>query len=428
MKKACFWAATSVLSMAITLNVHAADSGYYNPPYPRLMGMNIGAKNYNDTAYQRSLSRLNIAILGFYPGWMPNYSYKGYTGIRAVVKELKDRNPQLLVGQYTVLNDAQTASNPKYAAEADKARELDKQNWWLRKADGSRVQWTNSFDTYDVNITPFTRPDSKGRQWPEWLAERDYKKYFRPVPEFDIWYLDNVFENSRISQADWDNKGKDIDSNDPRMIAAYRAGQVAEWRQARQLDPGILLMGNTDHDVSMPEYKDRLNGAFLEALIGKSWSIEKLKGWEAMMQRYHSAIRNTMRPKLVGFNVWGDSNDYKLFRYGYTSCLMDNGYFSFTDKAKGYSSVPWFDEYNVKLGKPLQGPQVSPWQHGVYRRDFANGIALVNPTWHEVTVKLGSCFTRIDGKQDHETNNGKPANAITIHAKDGIVLRRAGQC
>ena len=37
--------------------------------YPKLMGMNIGAKNYHEPAYQDALSRLDFVVLGVYPGW-----------------------------------------------------------------------------------------------------------------------------------------------------------------------------------------------------------------------------------------------------------------------------------------------------------------------------------------------------------------------
>jgi hypothetical protein len=40
--------------------------------FPRLMGMNIGAKNYDDADYQKELSRLDVVILGFYKGWRPS--------------------------------------------------------------------------------------------------------------------------------------------------------------------------------------------------------------------------------------------------------------------------------------------------------------------------------------------------------------------
>ena len=73
-----------------------------NLPFPRLMGMNIGAKNYDDPAYQSQLARLDVVILGFYKGWKPGY------GMAKVVRNLKELSGgKILVGQYTILNECE---------------------------------------------------------------------------------------------------------------------------------------------------------------------------------------------------------------------------------------------------------------------------------------------------------------------------------
>ncbi len=68
---------------------------------------------------------------------------------------------------------------------------------------------------------------------------------------------------------------------------------------------------------------------------------------------------------------------------------------------------------------------------GVFRRDFENGIALVNPTIAPVTLpqpdvagNLARTGVRhISGLQDPVTNNGAPVTTgITLPAADGIVL------
>ena len=146
-----------------------------------------------------------------------------------------------------------------------------------------------------------------------------------------------------------------------------------------------------------------------------------------MMDRYRKTIGALKDPSsgLVGFNVWGNTSDYRFFRYAYASCLMSNGYFSFTDAAAGYSSVPWFDEYGCKLGTAGNEPPVGPWQKGVWRRDFQYGIVLVNPATSAVTVTVEAGFKRLKGTQDPAVNDGAPvANVISVPAKDGIILRR----
>ena len=116
-------------------------------------------------------------------------------------------------------------------------------------------------------------PDSAGRRWPQWLAERNYTAFWREVPEFDIVYLDNVMVRSRV-KADWNFDGKDDDAGDPDINAAHRAGHLAYWRRMRELLPTAFLIGNTDGDLADPDWRNQLDGAFLEGLMGESWSIE----------------------------------------------------------------------------------------------------------------------------------------------------------
>ena len=142
------------------------------------------------------------------------------------------------------------------------------------------------------------------------------------------------------------------------------------------------------------------------------------------MERYRAVLRNTRPPGIVGFNIQGSPTDYRFFRYAYTSCLLDDGYFSFTDKSQGYSSVPWFDEYDHRLGNALSGPPAAAWSQEVWRRDFQNGVALVNPTTSVKTVKLEAGLRLLAGNQDPAVNNGSAVSEITLGPKDGIVLRR----
>lgn len=64
----------------------------------------------------------------------------------------------------------------------------------------------------------------------------------------------------------------------------------------------------------------------------------------------------------------------------------------------GGSGVYYFPEYQLNLGAPLAGlpGSVSTYQwNGVYRRDFANGIVLVNPSTSSVTVTLSSAYRQV---------------------------------
>ena len=372
--------------------------------FPRLLGMNIGAKHYDDALYQEQLARLDVVVLGFYRGWNPRgYAATPAEAMRKVVQALKARNPQLLVGQYTVLNEVN--DDPGDVATRDLREKLHKEGWWLRDAAGRRVQWTGRYANWETNFTPWARPDALGRRWPEWLAERNYAAYFREVPGFDLVFLDNVMDPLRV-RGDWDGDGANDDPKDAKTLQAHYAGHLAHWRRLRELMPQARLVANVDHDLDNPAWRGVLDGAFLEALMGERWSIESRAGWGAMMQRYRAVLANTRAPHLVGFNVHGDPRDERFFRYAYASCLLGDGYFSFTDKSKGYSSVPWFKEYEIELGKAASPPPEAPWRNGVWRRDFERGVALVNPAASAKSVTLES------GLQ------------LRLRAKDGIVLAR----
>ena len=108
----------------------------------------------------------------------------------------------------------------------------------------------------------------------------------------------------------------------------------------------------------------------------------------------------------------------------HVGCLLDDGYFSFTDKSREYSSVPWFDEYDHKLGRALSGPPTASWSQDIWRRDFQNGVALVNPTTSAKTVKIEPGLHRLTGNQDPTVNNGSAVSQVTLQPKDGIVLLR----
>jgi hypothetical protein len=387
--------------------------------FPRLMGMNIGEKHYHMPYYQQDLAKLDILILGFYKGWEPR---KGYTHA-AAVRDIQARNPRLLIGQYTVLNEARDVPNDNAMAEV--VAKLGWNGWWLRDANGERVQWSRQYSAWETNFTQWAKPDANGERYPQWSMRRNYEAFFRDVPEMRIWYTDNVMHRPRV-RADWDGDGMDDDPDDPRILAAWRQGYQAWWASIRVHHPDIWIVGNADSDLSEPEFAGQLDGAFLEGLMGKTWSLERRRGWAGMMQRYRDVGKHLRGPRIVGFNVWGNPNDYRFFRYAFASCLMGDGYFSFTDEKRGYSSVPWFDEYDVKLGKATSPTPSRPLRNGVWRRDFEHGVVLVNPGLLPQTVVLEPGLRHFAGKQAPERNNGLSVSPLSLPGKDGVVLIKSG--
>jgi hypothetical protein len=102
---------------------------------------------------------------------------------------------------------------------------------------------------------------------------------------------------------------------------------------------------------------------------------------------------------------------------------MDDGYYYYTSSDLHYKSAYWYDEFDVDLGRAIDPPQQTPWQNGVYRRRFENGMVLVNPKANGTkTVQIEPGYRRIDGRQDATTNNGEAVSAVTLRERDGLIL------
>lgn len=122
--------------------------------------------------------------------------------------------------------------------------------------------------------------------------------------------------------------------------------------------------------------------------------------------------------------------NYQKMRFGLTTALLGDGFFAYEISTYGQASLKlmWFDEYdNAGQGKGYLGqPTGAAYQamSNVWRRDFQNGISLVNPTAGPVTVQLGGTFRKIKGTQAPSVNDGSLVTQVTIPSHDGIVLLR----
>lgn len=343
---------------------------FTGPVFPRLAAMAISTDHYTPE-YLDAIAKMDVAVVNFYPGAPIEPAF--------VVSELKHRNPRIKVALYTNLNNQ--IDSPAWKVNLDK---LTESGWWLLK-DKQRIPNGDNTPTdvsYDCNLTNFTKLDAQGRRYPEWLAQWLYGLWFQHSGA-DWWYCDNVQITQRIDEADWQCTGTDQKVT-PGLDSAYRIGHRAEWNQIRRLC-NLPIMGNADNDLSSPEYRGQLNGAFLEGQMGYDWSLQTWAGWDAMMARYRAALANTRKPHTVIFNAAGEPTDLKLFRFAYTSCLLDDGYFSFSGANGNYGVVPWFDEYGVELGRARE-KHLTPYENGVYRRRFQNGTVYCNPTKLTQTV------------------------------------------
>ncbi len=70
----------------------------------------------------------------------------------------------------------------------------------------------------------------------------------------------------------------------------------------------------------------------------------------------------------------------------------------------------------------LDDVQLQEGSLDVYRRDFDDGVALVNASQITQTVSLGKTYQKIYGSQDPSINNGNLINTVTLPPHDGIIV------
>ncbi len=412
---------SAAFAAVAALALGASASAFTPPPFPRLAGIDYGGKSdYNSSSYQDELAKLSIVILKYWPGLAP-----GGESMDSIVKSIEAKNPNELVFLYTIMDDQTlTGTDPRSSLR----NEINAMKWWLYA--GSRpVPSFYGRGEYTINSTPYTPKTADGNDAVDWITKWFVSNYYTPNPDISGLFMDNVFPQPRVS-GDWYRNGDVLSPSDPRAAAALQAGYERYFALASTLMPGKYQIGNLGSwgrgGTPVPAgYIGMMNGGLFEAAIGQPWSAEGRYGWQAMMTQYYDDIQDTSAPHLVIFHQVGHATDYQAFRYGFASSLMNDGYYAFTRYSQGYYRVVWFDEYNANLGEPVTPPPTSAWQKGVWRRDFTNGIALVNPKGNgPQTVDLGGSFVKLKGSQDPSVNDGQTVTQVTLKDRDGIILLR----
>lgn len=406
-------------SLVLAAQVHAEDL------FPRLGGVLISApQDYWDPAYQERIASLDVAVISAYPGWGSSRN----TSTNEVVKAIHARNPKTRVFGYVL---AESIKVPVPTVWVGLEKKIQDQQWWAYQSSSSLIKVLSDYgkETYILNITPYSKADSDGLRFNTWFAKYVAEQVGKPNPELAGLYTDNVFWKPR-RDADW-NRDDKIDSHSSATVQKWFRDGYAQYIDAlRSRMPGKLQIANLadwgDPAAVLTEYQGKFHGGILEGMIGKSYSKENLTdGWNIMMARYRKTMAALAAPKLAIFQIDGDPKDYKTFRYGFASCLMGDAYFAFNDESQNYHGVPKFDEYDAKLGRAVSPPPTKAWSNGVYRRDFENGIALVNPKGNGTReVTLETEFVALKGAQDPVVNNGKTLTKVRLAERDGIILMR----
>jgi hypothetical protein len=133
-------------------------------------------------------------------------------------------------------------------------------------------------------------------------------------------------------------------------------------------------------------------GAFVEGFAGAGFAMAD---WAAST---NELLKLAGAGKIVILqNYLSSASDAATRMYYLGNYLLVKGSHTYLEYFAG-GPLEWYPEWKVDLGVPTSSPAIDVGtllRDGVYRRDFAKGSVLVNPSASPVTMALGATFKRV---------------------------------
>lgn len=300
--------------------------------------------------------------------------------------------------------------------------EIDRANLWLRDKNGQKLMiWPNVFAT---NLSKDA-----------WISMNlDYvDKKYREDNWDGIMYdvVDASINHFSKNGIDINGDGTADDQNF--VNSSWQKGMTNLFSKTRALFPNkyIVMNGN-----SLDSYQPATNGRIFEN-FPTPW--EGNGSWQASMYQYLKRLpKLNKNPQIYVINATtnnaGTMSNYKQMRFGLTSALLGEGYYSFDFGDQSHEQLWWYDEYDVALGRSessyynLLKNNSDYVEPGLWRRDFENGVAIVNSSGKDqLYIFPREQFEKIRGTQDRNVNDGSKVNYVRLANNDGIIMRRVKQ-
>jgi len=386
----------------------------------RTMSANINQNKYPKLAnlfYRWHIEKSEVTDLAKFDILVFDMEVQTYSPDR--LKEIRQLNPNVKILVYLASQEIRGDSGTLTGTLRQRLYQQIDPSWWLVDNTGKSIAWWAPNPI--VNITSLTSMVNNKR-WAQVLPE------FVKTQLIDTGYWDGVFYDNvwdSVSFLDKFNIDLNRDGIKDSIIDvnnSWRIGMTDILNYTRQLlGDNKIIFGNGGE-----YFASHLNGVLYESFQNRNWAD--------ILNRYKYINHNGFYPAagIINTNVnnSGNKNDFRAMRYGLASVLMDNGYNSFDNGDQTHHEIWWYDEYEAYLGAPAGDPvnlanaKSSSFAEGVWRRDFKNGLVLVNSTSKQYTVDLQGEYEKLQGIQDTITNDGSFVTEVTLAPKDGLILRR----
>ncbi len=341
------------------------------------------------------------------------------------LKKLRQKNSDIILLSYVYSEEVMKEADSRYGSLRHNILSEVCDSWFLKDQSGNKVSFWFSTNMLNISNDAGT---CNGKRWNEFLPEYISQNVFS-TGNWDGVFFDNIWPT-----LSWLNSGNiDINNDRKKDSAKYLDDKWVEGNKkllssTRQVvGNDNILMGNSH---AFDAYQPYLNGIMLESFPAP-W--EAGGTWAGSMKSYTN-VKNFRQPKTMVINAntdnkW-DKDNYRKMRFSLGSALLGDGYFSFDYGVNDHSQTWWYDEYDTKLGKAIGSPinildkNNKTWKSGLWRRDFENGIVVVNSTSENKNYVFGDgeVFSKIAGSQDTLVNNGAKINMVSVAGSDAVVL------
>lgn len=370
--------------------------------------------------YSSDMSNTRRDMFAKYPIVVINRSRGQLAQATTFNNSVRAINPSAKIYQYVILNEEGDNSSPTSDHfpfwQAVTNGGTDGLSWWVKDAaTQNKTQWTSSFGNYELNITNYTTADSSGKRVPQVRADF-YWTYYLSIfgSSIDGVFQDNLFWRPRHAvglasntAGDYNRDGSNDSISDPTLQSEYRASYTRFWDQLKTHRADLEIISNTDvmtgnlASVTRAEFTGKCEGALLEALSGKSYSVATYGGISEALKYYRSAMSNVKAGGFVMVNAYIDKNatlmdgERSSARYGLALSMLDDGHFTLCDDTGGVTPAE-IDEFNWPIGDAVDAPPASPLSNGMWLRVYENGCVVLNPAENGGTYfkgRSGRSFT-----------------------------------
>lgn len=395
----------AIVAIAFSVGMPAAsDAAFGTQQAPRLMNVFFDWRLQNQD--QAALAKWDVIVLDMDFGWQ----------FPERIRKLRHDNPRLKILAYVSAGElAQARAKGDPASPGYVLAHLVSEAHFLHAATGARVSdWPGSdvMNVTDMGSVPSSR-------WnvllPTFIHDR--------IISTGLWdgiFLDTAYDgiSSRV-HVTLDPDGNGIANASAEVDAAWQAGMKKLITNVRTaIGPKKLLMENGGMT-----YASLVNGVFFENVLQY--------GWASPFEAYRTALQKNVSPSLTTINAntlnRNTPTDYQRLRYGFTTAMLGDGYFSFDVGDQDHAQTWWYDEYDAFLGAPKGIAQkvvssTSDTKNGLWMRQYAHGLVLTNSDDVPHAIDLPAQYEKIRGSQDRAANDGSFVRALIVPAHDGVVL------